>query len=241
MISLRKEGLLAEGKAKAVYATTSPEIVWLEHKDEATALNGKRKVRIEDKGHYTNQISGYLFRYLKERGIPSHYVKTVSARASLVKKLTMIPVEVVIRNVTAGHFTTRFAQAPMQPLTPPVQEFYLKADELDDPMINDSQLVALSILTQGQIEAIRQQALRINQLLTDLFADLDIQLLDLKVEFGFTKQNDLVLADELSPDNMRLQDKRNHQSLDKDIFRQKKGDLRLGYAIVLDRLAAKLG
>lgn len=236
----KKEAVISEGKAKVVYATSEADTLWLTHKDEATALNGKRKAHIEHKGRYTNQISGYLFRYLKKQGIASHYLATLNDHDSLVKRLTMFPVEVVIRNVAAGHFTSRFAYPAMRPLTPPVQEFYLKADELDDPMINDSQLIALSILTTDQIDEIRQQALHINQLLTQLFASLGITLLDLKLEFGLTRQGKIVLADELSPDNMRLQDQVTHQSLDKDVFRQQKGDLRLGYGLVLDRLASAL-
>lgn len=241
MTSTEKKAVLADGKAKTVYQTNQTEVVWVHSKNQATALNGKRKVQITDKGHYTNQISWRLFKYLQDQGIANHFIAVQNDTDCLTKKLTMVPLEVVVRNYASGHFVTKYHVEKMFQLTPTVLEFYDKSDELDDPMMNDSQIQALHILTAVQIEQIKTQALQINQQLQKLFTQLNIDLIDIKFEFGFTAQGELILGDELSPDNMRLVDQTSGQSLDKDVFRQETGNLVDGYAVVLERLKQTLG
>lgn len=241
MISIKKESLLEDGKAKTIYQTNDPDVIWVHSKDQATALNGKRKVQIQHKGFYTNQISSLLFQYLTTQNIANHFITQESETDMLSKKLTMIPLEVVVRGFASGHFVTRFNVPEKQPLVPKVVEFYYKSDELDDPMINDLQIQALGLLTKNQIELVKNRALKINNILTMLFDQLAIDLIDIKFEFGYAKDDEIILGDELSPDNMRLIDRTTNQSLDKDVFRQSLGNLNDGYAIVLNRLKQKLG
>ncbi|WP_429970594.1 phosphoribosylaminoimidazolesuccinocarboxamide synthase [Fructilactobacillus sp. Tb1] len=241
MNKLDKKVMIADGKAKQIFTTNDPELVWIHSKNQATALNGKRKVQIEDKGYYTNQISGRLFEYLTKKGIKNHFVEAVNDTDVISKRLTMIPLEVVTRNYASGHFVTKYAVKPMIHLVPPVQEFYYKSDELDDPMINESQIEALNILNADQLAYISAEALKINDLLKVIFADMNIRLVDFKVEFGFDIHNNIILGDELSPDNMRIVDETTGKSLDKDIFRKNLGSLTAVYDDVLNRLKKELG
>jgi len=240
-MTVTKGELLAEGKAKAVYATNDAAVLWLHSLDQATALNGKQKAEITDKGRLTTQISQLLFQYLNNQGLQTHFIEALGETDMLVKKLQMLPVEVVIRNYAAGHFATRYNVPMLQPLTPIVQEYYYKNDALDDPALNQSQIFALNLATPAQIAFMDEQALKINDLLQQLFAQIGIQFIDFKIEFGVDGTGMLMLGDELSPDNMRLIDIETGASLDKDVFRQGTGDLREGYRIVLQRLAEKLG
>jgi phosphoribosylaminoimidazole-succinocarboxamide synthase len=233
---ITQEALLTTGKAKAVFATSDPNILWLHSLDQATALNGKQKEHIPDKGRLTTQISGVLFDYLNQAGIKTHYLSAVDATDILVTKLTMLPVEVVVRNYAAGHFASRFDVEPMTPLVPVVEEYYYKRDDLDDPALNASQAVALKLATPAQLASITEITARVNQLLAEKFKAIGITLVDFKIEFGLDAQGQLVLGDELSPDNMRLIDDATGKSLDKDVFRRGEGDLRAGYEIVLHRL-----
>lgn len=241
MTSIEKEMILADGKAKTIYQTNDPEIVWVHSKDQATALNGKRKVQITNKGHYTNQISWRLFKYLQDQGIINHFIAVKNDTDILTKKLTMIPLEVVVRNYASGHFVMKYHVTPMLKLEPTVLEFYDKSDALDDPMMNDLQIQALHILDAEQIAQVKAQAFQINQQLQQLFAQMKIDLIDIKFEFGWTASGAIILGDELSPDNMRLVDQQTGHSLDKDVFRQETGNLVDGYAIVLERLQQILG
>lgn len=241
MKTFKKGEQITEGKAKVMFATDDPEVLWVHSKDQATALNGKKKVAIANKGYYTNHISSLLFKYLNDQAIPTHFLSIESDTDVVVKRLKMIPLEVVVRNFASGHFVTRFGVANMLKLDPPVQEFYYKSDALDDPMINDSQIRALKIIDEAQIKAIQAQALKINAELKALFNQINIDLVDIKFEFGFTSEDKIILGDELSPDNMRLVDQATGKSLDKDVFRKETGNLIDGYAVVLDRLQKELG
>lgn len=241
MKTFNKGEQITEGKAKVMYATDDPEVLWVHSKDQATALNGKKKVAIANKGYYTNHISSLLFNYLNGQGVSTHFISLESDTDVVVKRLKMIPLEVVVRNFASGHFVTRFAVKNMMKLDPPVQEFYYKSDELDDPMINNSQILALKIVDEDQIKFIQAQALKINADLKVLFNRIKIDLVDIKFEFGITNNGQLILGDELSPDNMRLVDQATGKSLDKDVFRKETGNLIDGYAVVLDRLKQELG
>ncbi|MDR3241102.1 MAG: phosphoribosylaminoimidazolesuccinocarboxamide synthase [Lactobacillaceae bacterium] len=238
MAKVEKLALLAEGKAKAVYATSDPELLWLHNLDQATALNGKKKESIANKAHYTNAISGLLFEYLKTQNIANHLVERLNDTDSLVQKLTMVPIEIVTRNYASGSFQRKYAVKPMKKLIPPVQEFYLKNDELDDPTLNDSQILALELANEQEIAQFKQIALEVNQALVNIFDQADLTLVDFKIEVGYTSDHKLLLADELSPDNMRIVDKATQMSLDKDVFRKGTGSITEVYEIVLQRLQA---
>ncbi|EKP90267.1 phosphoribosylaminoimidazolesuccinocarboxamide synthase [Oenococcus oeni] len=234
------ESLLYSGKAKNMFQTDDPEIVHIHYKDQATALNGKVKEKIEGKGQLTSHISALLFNYLTVQGIENHFQKELENGDALVRKVKIVPLEVVTRNFAAGHFASRFNVPMHKALKPAVHEFYFKSDSLDDPFINNEQILALEIADKKTISQTKEEAELINQKLINLFDQIGITLIDFKVEFGFTSQGKLLLADELSPDNMRLLDKESGKSLDKDVFRQKIGDVRIGYQTVLDRLNNKL-
>lgn len=234
--NIKQKSLKYTGKAKTVYATNVPNILWIHYLDQATALNGKVKETITGKGALNSEISHLLFKYLTENGIENHYLEKISTTDELVTALDIIPIEVVTRNYASGHFVSKYAVTPMTKLMPLVQEFYYKSDDLDDPFINDSQILALNLATHEELVQLRQVSEDVNQLLHDLFEKIGIGLIDFKLEFGRTITGELRLADELSPDNMRLIDSLSGKSLDKDIFRQHSGDVTVGYRDVLNRL-----
>ncbi|MBS0950147.1 phosphoribosylaminoimidazolesuccinocarboxamide synthase [Weissella minor] len=240
-MAIEQGEVITTGKAKRLYATNDPELLWVQHLNQATALNGKRKAEIPEKAAYTNQISQLLFEFLNQAGIETHFVQRLSKTESLVQRLEMLPLEVVIRNYASGHFVSRFGIENMQVLEPNVLEFYFKSDALDDPFMNESQILALRLADTETLVQIQTVAHQINQHLKGLFDEIDITLVDFKLEFGRTDAGQVILGDELSPDNMRLVDQSTGASLDKDIFRQNSGDLTIGYAQVLQRLQAKLG
>lgn len=232
--------LIYSGKAKDLMTTTDPDILRMVYKDQATALNGKRKEQIVGKGRVNHQISNLIFDYLKQQGIETHLVQNLSETEQLVKKVEIIPLEVVLRNVVAGSFARKFGQRVGRQLTTPIIEYYYKNDALDDPAINVSQATALDLVTASEIETIEKLTLTVNRLLTTLFDQLGIDLIDFKLEFG-RYQGRLILADEFSPDNCRLWDQMSHASLDKDVFRQNQGDLVAVYQDVLQRLEQTIG
>lgn len=240
-MAIEQGDVITTGKAKRLYATNDPELVWVQHLNQATALNGKRKAEIPEKAAYTNQISQLLFEFLNQAGIETHFVQRLSKTESLVQRLEMLPLEVVIRNYASGHFVSRFGVENMRVLEPNVLEFYFKSDALDDPFMNESQILSLRLADTETLVQIQTVAHQINQHLQDQFDEIDITLVDFKLEFGRTDAGQVILGDELSPDNMRLVDQSTGASLDKDIFRQNSGDLTIGYAQVLQRLQAKLG
>lgn len=237
-MTITKTELLTTGKAKQVFATTDPDTLWLEYLDQATALNGKKKVAIAGKGTLNLQISSRLFQALVAAGLPTHYVGSPTATSMLVRKCTMIRLEAVVRNQAAGSFAKKFGVAAGQPLTPAVHEWYLKSDALDDPFINDEQVQALGLADADTLMAMRGLSDQVNAVLTTLFAKHGINLVDFKLEFGRLADGRLVVADELSPDNMRLVDVATGADLDKDVFRQDQGPLTPVYAEVLQRLEA---
>ncbi|MBM7617498.1 phosphoribosylaminoimidazole-succinocarboxamide synthase [Weissella uvarum] len=241
MPTIEREKKLTEGKAKRIYQTSDSQYLWVENLNQATALNGRKKEQIADKGYYTNQISRYLFQYLQAHGVPNHFVREMGPSESLVQALNMIPLEVVVRNYAAGHFVSRFKVPEHQELTPAVHEMYFKADALDDPFMNDSQIITLQIATAQELSQMNQLADEVNACLSDLFLKLGLTLVDFKLEFGRDQAGTIVLGDELSPDNMRLIDTTSGQSFDKDVFRNNSGDLTTSYAGVLTRLQQQLG
>ena len=235
--AIEKQALLYTGKAKAMYATNDPEILWVEYLDQATALNGKRKVPIDQKGRLNNRIASLIFKDLANHGIANHFIEQPSDYVQLVRRVTMIPLETVVRNAASGSFERKFAVPHLTQFAEPVLEFFYKSDQLDDPCINDSQIHALNVTTPAIVAEIKRQALQVNQRLTAIFAAMGVQLVDFKIEFGLTTTGKVLLADEISPDSCRLVDLKTGASLDKDVFRKDLGDLTSVYQEVLTRLA----
>ncbi|CUS25604.1 phosphoribosylaminoimidazole-succinocarboxamide synthase [Paucilactobacillus oligofermentans DSM 15707 = LMG 22743] len=233
---MQKLAMIKEGKAKRFYETDEVGVNWVEYLDQATALNGKRKDRIIGKGSLNNQIDTILFEDLMANGIKTHFVKQVSQNEQLVKTMTMIPLEVVIRNAASGSFQRKFKVEYLKAFKKPVVETFYKSDALDDPFINESQILALEIVTETELAFIIDYALKVNQVLTARYAAAGLKLVDFKVEFGKTMDGEIVLADEISPDSCRLVDEKTLESLDKDVFRKETGDLVDVYTEVLKRL-----
>ena len=233
---MQKLAVIKEGKAKRFYETDEDGVVWVEYLDQATALNGKRKDHIEGKGSLNNQIDTILFENLMDNGIKTHFIKQVSSNEQLVKTMKMIPLEVVIRNAASGSFQRKFQIDYLKPLNPPVVETFYKSDSLDDPFINESQILALEIVTDEELNFITDYALKVNQVLSARYAQAGLKLVDFKLEFGKTNDGEIVLADEISPDNCRLVDQDTLASFDKDVFRKDTGDLVDVYSEVLRRL-----
>ena len=226
---------LYEGKAKRVYATDDPNYVIVEYKDDATAFNGLKKGTIAGKGVVNNRMSNLLFGYLADNGIPTHLVKELDERHTLVKHVKIVPLEVIVRNIAAGSFSKRFGVAEGTYLANPTIEFSYKNDELGDPMINTSQALALRLATSEQIETIRTMALRINELMRKFFLERGLILVDYKLEFGLF-DGKIVLADEISPDTCRLWDVNTREKLDKDRFRRDMGGVEDAYSEVYHRM-----
>ena len=233
--------MIYAGKAKEMWTTDDPEILRVVYLDQATALNGKKKDQIKGKGQINNEISTLIFEYLTQQQIPTHFIKKLSATEELVKKVTIVPLEMVTRNIAAGHFASRFGVLEGQVFKQPVEETYYKSDELDDPFINESQIAALQIVSQADLEYMWQLSRQVNQLLSALFLKANLQLVDFKLEFGRLASGEIVLADEFSPDNCRLWDLTTKQHMDKDVYRRDLGDLTPVYEEVLRRLQAVLG
>ena len=226
---------LYEGKAKRVFATDDPKAVVVAYKDDATAFNGLKKGTIAGKGVVNNRMSNLLFRYLEENGIPTHFIEELDERRTLVKHVKIVPLEVIVRNIAAGSFSKRFGVPEGTDLKNPTIEFSYKNDELGDPMINTSQLLAIELATAEQVETIRSMALRVNELLTKYFLERDLILVDYKLEFGLY-DGQILLADEISPDTCRLWDVHTREKLDKDRFRRDMGGVEDAYAEVYHRL-----
>lgn len=227
---------LYEGKAKRIYRTTDEEVVWVSYKDSATAFNGEKKAEIEGKGRLNNEISSILFELLHEKGIESHFVKRVSETEQLVKKVTIIPLEVVVRNIAAGSLSKRTGIPEGQILPRTILEFYFKNDDLGDPLITEEHIDIMNLASKEQVSKISDQALQINEVLTSYFAQRNVKLVDFKLEFGTDSNGNLLLADEISPDTCRLWDADTNEKLDKDVFRRELGSLTDAYAKILQRL-----
>jgi phosphoribosylaminoimidazole-succinocarboxamide synthase len=227
---------LYEGKAKKIYATSDENVVWVSYKDSATAFNGEKKAEIAGKGRLNNEISSILFELLKEKGISSHFVKRVSETEQLVKKVTIIPLEVVVRNIAAGSLSKRTGLPEGQILPRTILEYYFKNDDLGDPLINEDHIDIMDLATKEQLELISEQAFQVNEVLTSYFVQKNVKLVDFKLEFGVDGDGKLLLADEISPDTCRLWDAETNEKLDKDVFRRGLGSLTDAYENILKRL-----
>lgn len=228
--------LLYEGKAKQIYASDEPGKIIIHYKDDATAFNGVKKAQINHKGELNNAISTLIYTYLGQQGVATHYIKTLNDRDQLCYQVAIIPLEVIIRNTAAGSFSKRLNVEEGVPLAHTVYELCYKNDELGDPLINEDHALALGIADEAQLNQIRRQALKINDLLRTLFASCAIELVDFKIEFGTLPDGSLVLADEISPDSCRLWDASTHEKLDKDRFRRDLGKVEEAYHEILERL-----
>ncbi|MDM5318203.1 phosphoribosylaminoimidazolesuccinocarboxamide synthase [Fictibacillus sp. b24] len=227
---------LYEGKAKRIYRTTDEEVVWVSYKDSATAFNGEKKAEIAGKGRLNNEISSILFELLKDKGIQSHFVKRISETEQLVKKVTIIPLEVVVRNIAAGSLSKRTGIPEGQILPRTIIEFYYKNDDLGDPLITEEHIDIMNLAAKEQLDQISEQAIQINEVLTSYFAQENVKLVDFKLEFGTDANGNLMLADEISPDTCRLWDAETNEKLDKDVFRRELGSLTDAYEKILQRL-----
>ncbi len=233
---MEKKALLYEGKAKKVYATENPDQLIVSYKDDATAFNGQKKGTIAGKGAVNNRMSNRLMELLEAQGIPTHYVQELNDRETLVKKVAIVPLEVIVRNRSAGSFAKRYGVEEGIVFPAPTVEFSYKNDDLGDPLLNTSHALALGLATPEELERIRALALRINVLLQDYFRTLGLDLVDFKLEFGRLPGGEIVLADEISPDTCRLWDSKTHEKLDKDRFRRDLGGVEEAYQEVLRRL-----
>ena len=233
-----KGNLLYEGKAKTVYETDNPNELLVYFKDDATALNGEKHGIIQGKGVINNKLSAFFFKQLKDRGIPSHFIEIVSEREMLVKRLDMIKLEIVVRNIVAGSLVKRLGMAEGTPLSVPVIEYDYKSDELGDPMLNRWHIMAVNLATIDELNTIEHMALSVNTIMRGLLKAKNVDLIDFKLEFGrnISGDGEILLADEISPDNCRFWDTETHEKLDKDRFRNDMGGVEEAYKEMLNRL-----
>ena len=227
---------LYEGKAKRVFATNDPELLIVAYKDDATAFNGLKKGTISGKGVINNQMSNRLMQKLEKAGIPTHFVRELSERETLVKKVAIVPLEVIVRNIAAGSFSKRYGMEEGVVFEQPTIEFSYKNDALGDPLLNALHARALGLATDTEIEQIKCYAFRINEILKAFWAECGVTLVDFKLEFGRLPDGTIVLADEISPDTCRLWDTKTHEKLDKDRFRRDLGGVEDAYAEIMKRL-----
>ena len=233
---MQKLEQLYEGKAKRVYATDDPELLIVDYKDDATAFHGVKKGSISGKGIINNQMSNRLMQRLEREGIPTHFVQELSERETLVKRVQIVPLEVIVRNLAAGSFSKRYGIPEGQPFNRPTIEFSYKNDELGDPLINTSHLLAIHLATEEEVETIKRYAFRVNEVLRAFWAQCGVPLVDFKLEFGRLADGTIILADEISPDTCRLWDSATGKKLDKDRFRRDLGGVEDAYAEVMRRL-----
>lgn len=233
---MEKLDLLYEGKAKRVYKTDDPRYYIIEYKDEATAFDGKKKGIIQGKGTVNNKVSAVFFQLLEENGVHTHFVELLSPTEMLVKRVEIIPLEVIVRNYAAGSISRRLGLEEGIKFDQPIVEFCYKNDELGDPMVNNYHILAMKLANEEEINALTQQALRINQILSQFLLGKNIILVDFKLEFGRTDEGDIVLADEISPDTCRFWDSATMEKLDKDRFRRDMGGVEEAYMEIARRL-----
>ena len=236
---MEKTTQLYEGKAKKVFATNDPQYVIVSYKDDATAFNGEKKGTIVGKGAINNQMSNLLMQMLEKHGVPTHFVEQLSERETVVKKVTIVPLEVIVRNISAGSFAKRYGVKEGIVFDQPTFEFSYKNDDLGDPLLNTSHALALKLATAEEIDTIRTMALKVNELLKDYFAKLNVTLVDFKLEFGRLADGTIVLADEISPDTCRFWDSTTHEKLDKDRFRRDMGGVEEAYQEMMRRLTGE--
>ncbi len=237
---MEKKEQLYEGKAKKVFKTDDPEMLIVSYKDDATAFNGLKKGTITGKGVINNKMSNLLMQMLEKAGIPTHFIKELSDRETLVKKVSIVPLEVIIRNISAGSFSKRYGVPEGIVFDSPTIEFSYKNDELGDPLLNAYHAKALKLATSEEIEKIKDYSFRINERLKAFWTECGVTLVDFKLEFGKTSDGTIVLADEISPDTCRLWDSVTHEKLDKDRFRRDMGGVEEAYAEVMKRLSAHI-
>ena len=236
-MAYQKGAQLYEGKAKKVFATDDPEVYIVDYKDDATAFNGLKKGTIVGKGVINNRVTNFMMKQLSEKaGIPTHFIEQLSDRETAVRKVTIGPLEVIIRNVAAGSMAKRYGVEEGTVLKRPVLEFSYKCDALDDPLINDDHIIALGFATEEELATIRDLALRVNAFMKDYLLEAGIKLIDFKLEFGKTTDGQIVLADEISPDTCRFWDAKTNEKLDKDRFRRDLGNVEGAYHEILRRL-----
>ena len=233
---MEKREQLYEGKAKKVYKTDDPELLIVSYKDDATAFNGEKKGTIVGKGVINNRVTNHLMQKLEKAGIPTHFVKELSDTDTVVKKVSIVPLEVIIRNISAGSFAKRYGVEEGIVFDQPTIEFSYKNDDLGDPLINSYHALALKLATPEEIETIKKYAFQVNDLLKSFMKEIGIDLMDFKLEFGRLTDGTIVLADEISPDTCRLWDEKTHEKLDKDRFRRDLGGVEDAYHEVMRRL-----
>lgn len=236
---MKKGNMIYEGKAKRVYETDEKDIYIVDYKDDATAFNGEKKGTITGKGVINNRVTNHFMQILEEKGIPTHFVKELSDRETAVKKVDIIMLEVIIRNIAAGSFSKRYGVKEGTKLIAPSLEYSYKNDDLGDPLINDYHIISLGIATREELDTIADYAFRVNNILTDYLKELNIILVDFKLEFGKTSDGKIVLADEISPDTCRFWDATTMEKLDKDRFRRDLGGEVEAYNEILKRVFSK--
>ncbi len=227
---------LYEGKAKKIFETDKPEILLVSYKDDATAFNGIKKGTILGKGIINNKVTNYMMRLLEKAGIPTHYIEEISERETLVKKVSIIPLEIIIRNVSAGSFAKNYGVEEGIIFDEPTIEFSYKNDNLGDPLINSYHAIALKLATKEEIEIIKKYAFKINEEMKKFFISINVKLIDFKLEFGKLADNKIVLADEISPDTCRFWDATTNEKLDKDRFRRDLGNVEGAYKEMMKRI-----
>lgn len=230
---------LYEGKAKKVFKTDDENLYIVDYKDDATAFNGEKKGTIAGKGVINNIMSNHMFQLLEKQGVPTHFVEQLSERETVVKKVSIVPLEVIIRNISAGSFAKRYGVNEGIVFDQPTIEFSYKNDDLGDPLINDYHAMALKLATAEEIETIKKMAFKVNEVMKAYFDTLNVTLVDFKLEFGKTVDGTIILADEISPDTCRLWDKDTGEKLDKDRFRRDLGNVEEAYQEILRRLTGK--
>lgn len=236
---MEKKEQLYEGKDKKVFATDDANLVIVDYKDDATAFNGEKKGTITGKGVINNVMSNHMFQLLEQQGVPTHFVEQLSERETLVKKVSIVPLEVIIRNISAGSFAKRFGVEEGIVFDEPTIEFSYKNDELGDPLMNAYHAIALKAATREEIETIKAMAFKVNEVMKQYFDTLNVILVDFKLEFGKTADGKIVLADEISPDTCRLWDKTTKEKLDKDRFRRDMGGVEEAYQEIMKRVMGK--
>lgn len=233
---MKKAEQLYEGKAKKVFATEDPALVIVSYKDDATALDGLKKGTIPEKGTVNNRMSDFLFSLLEKEGVPTHFVEELNDREALVKKVSIVPLEVIIRNISAGSFARRYGVEEGIVFAEPTIEFSYKNDALHDPLLNSYHALALGLATKEEIETIKSMAFRVNEVLKAYFLKLNVRLVDFKLEFGRLPDGKIVLADEISPDTCRFWDATTGEKLDKDRFRRDMGGVEDAYREMMKRV-----
>lgn len=233
---MEKKEMLYEGKAKRVYATDDPEVLLVDYKDDATAFNGLKKGTISGKGAINNRVTNYMMKILEENGVATHLVEELSERQTLVKRVSIVPLEVIIRNISAGSFAKRCGVSEGIVFDEPTIEFSYKNDDLGDPLINAYHAIALKLATREEIETIKAMAFKVNDVMKAFFKKIGVDLVDFKLEFGRLSDGTIVLADEISPDTCRFWDSETHEKLDKDRFRRDLGNVEDAYQEMMKRI-----